>query len=223
MTAGRMPTQQADTRDDRTRRCESCRLPQDICICGEIEVARVPVEFLLIQTGSETTSQSNTGRLVERVLEDSRSVIYDAPEAPLDLTKLADPAAEYRVLFPRPGAPVVSRDLIPQDPARRLSIILLDASWRRARRMSRKISCSRRIPFVRLPDGLAPRCPLRRPTAPGQLNTAETAAWALDLLGFPEAADALRRALEAMFRRVLRVRGRRARPVRADTRPGIEG
>lgn len=198
----------SDAAIDWSRRCAGCKMAHALCVCGEVTVVDVPVEIVLIQTVGETRSQSNTGALVERVLASCRSVLYDDPDAPYDPAELSDPSVDYRVVFPVSGAPVVSTDLIPEDPKRRLSLILLDTTWRRARRMSRRIPGLRRFPFVRLPEDLAPRFPLRQPTAPGQLNTAETVTWSLDLLGFDQAADALRRAQEFLFRRVLRIQGK---------------
>ncbi len=113
-----------------------------------------------------------------------------------------------RFRFPVSGAPIVSADLIPNDRERQLSLILLDTTWRRARRMSRRIPGLRGLPFVSLPGDLVPQFPLRQPTAPGQLNTAETVTSALELLGFDDAAEALRRAQEILFRRVLQIQGK---------------
>ncbi len=59
-----------------------------------------------------------------------------------------------------------------------------------------------------LPGDLTPQFPLRQPTAPGQLNTAETVTSALELLGFRDAAEALRRAQEILVRRVLQIQGK---------------
>lgn len=193
---------------DWSDRCTGCRLPRALCVCRDVTIVDIPVEIILIQTVSERRSQSNTGALVERVLTGTRSVLYDDPDVPYDPARLADPAVDYHVLFPVSGAPVVSGDLIPRDPTRRLSLVLLDTTWRRARRMSRRIPGLRRFPFVSLPEGLIPKFPLRQPTVPGQLNTAETVTRALELLGFHDAADALHAAQEALFRRIQQIQGK---------------
>ncbi len=201
-------TRKQDVAIDWSDRCAGCKLPHGLCVCREVTVVDVPVEIVLIKTIGETRSQSNTGALVERVLANCRSVLYDDPDVPYDPAELADPSVDYHVLFPVAGAPVVSADLIPNDRERQLSLILLDTTWRRARRMSRRIPGLRGLPFVSLPAGLVPRFPLRQPTAPGQLNTAESVTSALELLGFGDAAEALRRAQEILFRRLLQIQGK---------------
>ncbi len=201
-------TRKPDVAIDWSDRCAGCKLPKRLCVCREVTVVDVPVEIVLIKTVGETRSQSHTGSLVERVLANCRSVLNDDPDVPYDPAELADPFVDYHVLFPVSGAPVVSANLIPNDRERQLSLILLDTTWRRARRMSRRIPGLRGLPFVSLPGGLAPQFPLRQPTAPGQLNTAETVTSALELLGFDDAATVLRRAQEILFRRVLQIQGK---------------
>ncbi len=201
-------TGKQDVAIDWSDRCAGCKLPHGLCVCREVTVVDVPVEIVLIKTVGEARSQSNTGALVERVLANCRSVLYDDPHVPYDPAELSDPSVDYHVLFPVSGAAIVSADLIPNDRERQLSLILLDTTWRRARRMSRRIPGLRGLPFVSLPGDLVPQFPLRQPTAPGQLNTAETVTSALELLGFGDAAEALRRAQEILYRRVLQIQGK---------------
>ena len=112
------------------------------------------------------------------------------------------------VLFPQAGCPVGPRGLPPARPGRSIALVVLDATWSQARKMSQRIPGLRRLPFARLPDGAAPRFCLRKSPRPGQLGTAEAAALALDLLGEAEGARKLREALSLMARAALRERGK---------------
>ncbi len=193
---------------DKQCRCETCKLTPGLCVCGDLATVQIPVEVVLITTPGEMKSQSNTGALVRKVLANSRSLLYADPDAPFRPEGLADPTSDYQVFFPTPDARIVSPAMLPSQVGRRLSLVFLDTTWRRARRMSRRIPGLRRLPFARLPDGLTPCFPLRKPTRPGQLNTAEAVAAALVLLGFADAAEALRSALEVVSRRVFHIRGK---------------
>jgi DTW domain-containing protein YfiP len=175
---------------------------------------------LVIQQARERKSQSNTGALLARVLANSNLVLHGLPGALADLSDLEDPRCEAVVLFPVPDAPVISRESVPEVSGRRRILVVLDATWPQARRMAHRIREVRRLPFVRLPDGTAPRFILRKPHRPGFLSTAEAVALALHLLGEAAAAAAVREGLSTVARTVLEERGR---PVPAGWGSGSAG
>jgi tRNA-uridine aminocarboxypropyltransferase len=163
---------------------------------------------LVIQQARERKSQSNTGALLAKVLANSKLVLHGLRGALADLSDLEDPRSDAVVLFPVHDVPVVSNESVPEVPGRRRILVVLDATWPQARRMSQRIRQVRRLPFVRLPDGAAPRFILRKPRRPGFLATAEAVALALHLLGEATAAAAVRDGLSTVVRTVLEERGR---------------
>ena len=161
---------------------------------------------LVIQHRRERGSQSNTGPLAHKVLENSKLVVYgDRP--PFNASVLSEPGRETFVLFPLPDAPTLSPSAITPAPGRHTTLVVLDASWRQARRMSRRIPGIRKLPFVQLPAHLSPQWTLRKPRQPGQLATAEAVAMALELIGEAHAAQALREALAMVAMEVIKIRG----------------
>ena len=193
--------------DDYTReaRCDVCRLTPGLCVCDELPRLPCPVEVVLVRHAKEDFSQSNTGALVHRLLERSRLMRYARGEQPFDGAALVAPGAH--VLFPRPGAPVLSPALA--DEVR--SLIVFDAKWRQARRMSTRIEEVRTLPFVALPAGTTPRWVLRRPREPGHVSTIEAVANALQSLGHADCAAEMWRVLEHVMPRMLHVASKRRR------------
>lgn len=193
-------------------RCKVCRVPPSLCVCARLPRIGLPFRVVLVQHGDEMHRQSNTGALVHRLLADSRVVPYGIGEGhDVALSSLEGRDWATHVLFPIPGARPVTPNLLDVEGGQRLSLVVLDATWRQARRMSRRIPGLRQRPFVALPEGLVPRWPLRRPTRDGQLSTAEAIAWATALLGLPGAADEIWRALALVATRILHVRGKLSR------------
>ena len=164
----------------------------------------------MIQHRRERGSQSNTGPLAHKVLENSKLVVYgDRP--PFNASVLKEAGRDTFVLFPLPDAPAISPDVIAPMPGRRTTLIVLDASWGQARRMSRRIPGIRKLPFVQLPTHLSPQWRLRKPRQPGQLATAEAIAMALELVGEGNAAEVLRQALAMVATEVIKIRGTQGR------------
>jgi len=175
----------------RENRCPGCRLTRRLCICGELPTVAIPLELVVLQHESESESLSNTGTLTTRMLAPSRLVRY-----PGDVDDALRPPG--LLLYPQSNA----TPLTPAHLARAERIVILDATWRRARRMYRKTPALRELETVTV-VGIEPRWVLRRPPAPGMLNTAEAVAAALAAIGAEEAAEALHRVLADFMPRAL--------------------
>jgi DTW domain-containing protein YfiP len=162
------------------------------------------VRLLIIRHQRERSSQSNTGNLVHRVVSGTEVVDYTALKRPPNPVSLWQPDTEYRVLFPIPGAELVSPATFTGKGSP--TLVILDGNWRQARRMSRRIPGLHAFPFVTVP-GTPPLRRLRAPIRPGQLSTADAVARALELLGYTDEAHQLQAALDLLVARVLHVRG----------------
>jgi DTW domain-containing protein len=202
---------------DHGPRCPACKLPSSRCACAALPRVRPRIPIVIIQHARERKVCGNTGSLAGRVLDGSAVVPYGDPAAPFDLAGALDPGIDYRVLFPTPGAGLVGPGLLEESRGRKAGLIVLDATWSQARKMSQRIEALRRLPFLRLPEGCAARFALRAPPAAGQLGTAEALAVALEAIGDGEAAAALRGALASAAAVVLGERGKL--PTRKRRRP----
>jgi DTW domain-containing protein YfiP len=190
-------------------RCEWCRLPPELCICAGLPRLGLPFRLVLIRHPGELSSQSNTGALLPRLFEGAEAIDYGA----LMQERRAPwrPHTDHAVLFPLPGAPVLSAAAFPARPARERALVVLDGTWGQASKMSRRVPGIRRFPFVALPAETRPRWTLRKPARPGRLATAEAVAAALELLDLAEEAQRLRQAHALMAARILQLRGKISR------------
>jgi DTW domain-containing protein len=174
-------------------RCDRCNLPLHLCLCAEIPRVETRTHFLLVQHVVEIRKKSNTGRLATLALANSRLLTYGAPDGSFDTAPLSEPGTW--LLFPDgPTAP-------PDAPAPR-QLVILDASWSQARRMTQRIPALRTLPRLVLPPPTPGMLRLREPTHPSGMSTLDAVARALAVLEGPEAAAPLERLAALRVQRI---------------------
>lgn len=205
-------TNTARVPDDYSReaRCVDCRLTPGLCVCDELPVLELPVRFILVQHYTERLRQSNTGRIVTRMLAGSRLLMHAAPSRKLDGSPLREANTDYYLLYPEVGAATLTPELIAdrgESRRRGVTFVVLDATWRKARRMACRIPELRGMPRIALPVGAPIGTVLRRALAENQHYTLEAVTRAVETLGLSEATT-LRAATGLIMRRLLHTRGR---------------
>ncbi|MCY1080249.1 tRNA-uridine aminocarboxypropyltransferase [Archangium lansingense] len=165
-------------------RCHRCNLPQHLCLCAEIPRVETCTRFLILQHVVEIGKKSNTGRVAALALSNARLLTYGAPGEFLDTALLSEPGTW--LLYPDgPPAP-------PDAPAPR-QLVVLDASWSQARRMTQRLPALRALPRLALPPPEPGLLRLREPTHPSGMSTLDAVARAVAVLEGPEAAVPLER------------------------------
>jgi DTW domain-containing protein YfiP len=167
-------------------------------LCSELTCIRSNTEILLVRHVREEWLSSNTGRLAALMLSNLRVLPYGGGE-PFDEAQLG--GDETWLLFPD------AKPAVPPGWPRRL--VVLDASFRQARRMFRRIDGLRQlrhwtlgVPEVRTPGR-------RKPPRPDGLSTIEAIALALAQCESPERAAPLMTAYAEWIRRANISKGRR--------------
>jgi hypothetical protein len=183
-----------------------CGLLPSLCVCPWLPRVRSSLCFLVIQHPSELVRQSNTGRLVERLISGARCLSWGAKDQPFDTSAFADDRIRRVVLFPRGSLELGAHDAARD--GRALELVLLDGSWYHAGRMARRIPELRGLPFVALPAGAPSSWPLRRARKAHHLSTLEAAIRAVEVVDGEAAARPLRLALELVAVRGLHMRGK---------------
>ncbi|MCY1022516.1 tRNA-uridine aminocarboxypropyltransferase [Pyxidicoccus sp. MSG2] len=177
----------------RRPRCQRCNLPEHLCLCEEIPRVETRTRFLLLQHVMEAGKKSNTGRVAALALANTRLLTYGSPAEALDTTLLTEPGTW--LLYPDgPTAP-------PDAPAPR-QLVVLDASWSQARRMTQRHPALRLLPRLVLPPPEPGLLRLREPSHPSGLSTLDAVARAVALLEGPEAAAPLERLAALRVRRI---------------------
>lgn len=193
----------------RTARCERCKVSPGLCVCDRIPHFTLAYRFLVIRHGFELDKQSNTGSMIPELIAGSQVSEWGFKPRPFDPTLLEDPAAEYYVLFPVKSGTALARDQIVPRPGRVPTFILLDATWRQARRMRRRIPNLVDLPFFTLPEPTEdPERVLRRSPAPGHLSTLGAAVRTVEVMGDLAQAAQLGSFMDLLYRRILQTRSK---------------
>ncbi|MDX1466952.1 MAG: DTW domain-containing protein [Halomonas sp.] len=194
----RPPRREFKARGSFVTRCEGCNLPALNCLCPYRVSARSQAKVWLLTHPLEHYKPTNTGRLIGDVLSDTEVFTWyrTAPDARL-LALLDDERYAPFVIFPddQPDYAdrVVGMDAViqRQGEGRVPVFIILDGTWRQARRIFRKSPYLERLPVLPLATERLTRYRLRKPASAAHLCTAEVAIELLRQSGDREAAEVL--------------------------------
>ncbi len=184
-------------------RCDICRLPALNCLCPYRVQAESLTRFWLITHSLEHLKPTNTGRLIADVLPSTEVFTWyrTAPDEQL-LELLADERFAPFVIFPddQPDYAdrVVGMEAVhdAKDPATgtgaRIPVfIILDGTWRQARRIFRRSPYLDGLPVLPLATERETRYRLRKPASKAHLCTAEVAVELLRQAGDGDAGQVL--------------------------------
>ena len=173
-----------DPVSSRRERCATCLRAQSGCICQWVRPLPHQVEILLLQHPLEVHNAKGSARLLHLSLPNSRLVAGEAFAAG-ELDALL--AGKHNVLlYPdTPGdrslgiapPPPLDASLL-LDPAG-LRLVVLDATWRKSRKMLYLNPQLQQLPRLPLRDTPASHYLIRKAHAPDQLSTLEATCYAL--------------------------------------------
>nr|WP_298379163.1 DTW domain-containing protein [uncultured Halomonas sp.] len=179
-------------------RCEGCRLPLLNCLCPYRVKTESKARFWLLTHPLEHNKPTNTGRLIGDILDTTEAFTWyrTAPDIAL-LDHLDDPRFAPFLVFPDDQPDYAERvvDIDSVKQAKREGripvFIILDGTWRQARRIFRKSPYLERLPVLPLHTERLTRYHLRKPASASHLCTAEVAAELLRQSGDTVAAEVL--------------------------------
>jgi DTW domain-containing protein YfiP len=177
------------TTESRRATCAACLRAQSACICRFVTPLDSQVELLVLQHPLEVHNAKNSARLLQLCLPSSRLLVGETfPAAELDAALHADGRTPL-LLYPRtageaelglPAPPVLDPSLLAVPG--RLRLVLLDATWRKSRKMLYLNSSLQSLPRLGLQDLPPSAYRIRKAHAPDQLSSLEAAAYALSQL-----------------------------------------
>lgn len=198
-------------------RCDGCRLPQEVCICDWRVKVPARCHFWLLTHRYELYKPTNTGRLILDSIEHTRMFEWSRTEPCAELlAALEDERYSPCLVFPA-GEDYQSRMIEdvnqdPRMPADRIPVfIILDGTWRQARRMFRHSRYLQHLPVIEPQTDRLSRYQLRRSTIDHHLCTAEVAVALLEQVGDQAAADHLEAYFERFNRSYIATRRRWAK------------
>ena len=184
-----------------TVRCDRCRFVPRWCICAGLQTVACPVPVDVLIHRREFWRPTSTGRLINRVLPDSRGHVFER-EAPPRREAIVAPGRTLWILHPR-GEPLPAGA-----PPADVQVLLLDGSWREAAAMLPVVETwGRRI---KLPMTGPSRYWLRAQQDGEKYSTIEALLFLLAALGRPREEARLRLQFELHVYAGLRARGAKA-------------
>jgi len=200
------------SRGQRVIRCQLCQLAKPFCIC-DISPIKEDIEttagFLLLMYDTEVLKPSNTGKLIADLIPDTFAFLWSRTQENPDLLAVINDDKWFPlVVFPQEYADderkVFTNSVICPEGKRPL-FIMLDGSWREAKKMFRKSPYLDQFPMVSFdvktaiqavsgncqsenhsqlsPVGKDSRYTVRKTELEHQFSTAEVAARVLDMHG----------------------------------------
>ncbi len=186
------------TPPDLAGHCPRCLLQLEICVCRVLPRVLAATEIILIRHVTELRLTSNTGRFAALALPNSRLVSYGGG-APFDAAWLSEPGTALLYCSGRArGLSFVPRRLV-----------VLDGSFRQARRMYKRVPALRELPELTLAAPTITPTRLRQPPQADGMSTIEAVAAALALLEGQECAQPLWAFYAELVRRADYLRGRK--------------
>ncbi len=186
-------TKPFNARGSRVIRCDDCLLPKPDCICKDKPQASARSAFLFLMYTGECFKPSNTGRLIADVAALNFAYIWDRTKPdPAMLALLDNPAYQPIIIFPTQyAAPERCLDSVPTQSDKIPLFILLDGTWREAKKMFVKSPYLDKFPVMGIQPKVASSYQLREAAHLHQLCTAEVAVEVLAMAGDIQASDDL--------------------------------
>ncbi|NMP33276.1 DTW domain-containing protein [Thalassotalea sp. M1531] len=184
-------TKPFNARGKKVVRCENCQVSMLNCICQYKRSTSSQAAFLILMHDAEVLKPSNTARLIADVVPDTYAYIWSRTEANANLLALlSDDTFVPVIVFPSQYAAeqqsVYENELpLPIQQGKKPLFILLDGSWREAKKMFRKSPYLEKFPVVSFSEtGESTRENyIREAVLENQLATAQVASRMLALLG----------------------------------------
>jgi DTW domain-containing protein YfiP len=162
--------------------CDVCLRPQSACICRWITPVAHQTEVLILQHPLEVDHAKNSARLLHLSLPESRIVTGEAFDE-RHLGPGLDTGKYTVLLYPRSARalhePATSLDIERLKEPARLRLVVLDATWRKSRKMLHLSPILQGMPRLSLDDAPASSYSIRKAHQPGQLSTLEATCFAL--------------------------------------------
>lgn len=157
-------TKSFNARGKKVIRCEQCRVSVDHCICSHTPKSATNAGFVLLMYDTEVLKPSNTGRLIADIFDDTFAFLWARTSVDDKLINLLDdPKWQPVIVFPSeyaeqgrecytnslPDSVTQLNDKVgAKINGKRPLFILLDGSWREAKKMFKKSPYLNKFPVV---------------------------------------------------------------------------
>jgi len=171
--------------------CNQCGLPTINCICDKSPKIKSDAKLWILSTEKEFHRPTNTARLLALVNPTSTEIfLWERTRVPEELVaNLNNEIYDAFLLFPIENYEIAMRKVEFNRTGKIPAFIIIDGTWKEARKIFRKSSYLKKLPIISLNPNFDSRYDLRRGVAPGNLCTLEAAIETLKLNGEIENAQ----------------------------------
>ncbi|MGH1462770.1 MAG: tRNA-uridine aminocarboxypropyltransferase [Neptuniibacter sp.] len=173
-------------------RCPVCLLASRVCICSYKLSYKASARFLLLMHHNEGFKPTNTGRLIEDSIAGTEKFKWSRTEPDeAFLQAIVCPQVDPYIVFPSGQGYEDRMVQFERQSGKEPVFIILDGTWRQARRMFRLSRYLDQIPVIEPDVQVTSQYKLRKASVDGQLCTAEVAAEMLRTVGDQQGAELL--------------------------------
>ena len=165
--------------------CNKCGLPIINCICSKAPKIRTEAKIWILSTQKEFYRASNTARLLSLINPSSTEIfLWERTKISEDLiSKLNNEIYDIFLLFPIENCETRSRKVEYKSTGKIPVFIIIDGTWKEARKIFRKSSYLENLPIISLKPSFKSIYDLRRGSQEGNLCTIEAAIDVLRISG----------------------------------------
>ena len=165
--------------------CNGCGLPIINCICDKSPKVSTRAKFWILSSEREFYRPSNTARLIQLINPDSTEIFqWERTKIPTELIKtIGMEDCTTFVVFPAENEELEKRKVQFELTEKIPAFIILDGTWKEARRIFRKSDFLKGLPIVSIEPNYTSNYDLRRGAAEGNLCTIEAAIELLKMNG----------------------------------------
>lgn len=166
-----------------SRYCSQCGKSRKACICQWIVPLASEAELIILQHISEEHRPLGTARILKLSLNHCTCLIgEDFSENSALNELLADEAYRHVILYPSEHSLCLSAFGREQHDDKKVRLILLDGTWKKAYKMWQLSTNLHDLPTVKLPENLQGHYTIRKAPSTNSLSTVEAGYHALSLL-----------------------------------------
>lgn len=157
--------------------CNKCGLPNINCICNVVPKIKTKAEIWILSTEKEFYRPSNTARILKLVNPEATDIIlWERTVNPDALIKnIESEIYDVYLVFPEDNEDMLSEKFENRISDKTLAFVLLDGTWKEAKKILRKSDYLKSIPRISLEPNFKSEYNLRRGVEEGNLCTIEAA------------------------------------------------
>lgn len=157
--------------------CNKCGLPEINCICNKVVKIQTSAEIWILSTEREFHRASNTARLLKLVNPYSTDIfLWERTKKPEKLIEnINNEKYQVYLVFPAEDEEAECRKVKYKNTEKIPAFILIDGTWKEARKILRKSEYLNKLPRISLEPDFKSVYDLRRGVTDGNLCTIEAA------------------------------------------------